>query len=168
MEFEYLVRNESRKISLDKKGGRIVLRHGEKILEADVRLVSPHAISLLVDGRSYLIFIAEDKDRIFVSLGGTTRILRRPGAEERRFERGEDGAKEGKTVVTAPMPGKVVKVNVAEKEAVRKNQTLAIVEAMKMENEIKSPLDGVVKKIYAAAGDLVDSEKPLVEIEPKT
>jgi biotin carboxyl carrier protein len=57
---------------------------------------------------------------------------------------------------------------VAEKEAVRKNQTLAIVEAMKMENEIKSPLEGFVKKIYVAAGDLVDSEKPLLELEPKT
>ncbi|HCS49215.1 MAG TPA: hypothetical protein DIW61_13560 [Candidatus Aminicenantes bacterium] len=65
------------------------------------------------------------------------------------------------------MPGKVVKVNVAEGEAVRKNQTLAIVEAMKMENEIKSPLEGFVKKIYVSAGDLVDSEKPLLELEPK-
>ena len=63
---------------------------------------------------------------------------------------------------------KVVKINVTENEDVRKNQTLAIVEAMKMENEIKSPLDGVVKKVYASSGDLVDSEKPLVEIEPKT
>ena len=168
MEFEYIVGGKSQRISLERKGESFVLRYGERILEADVRVVSPHAISLLVGGRSHLVYIAEDKDRIFVSLGGTTHVLKRPGAEERRFERGDEGAEEGKTLVTAPMPGKVVKINVTENEDVRKNQTLAIVEAMKMENEIKSPLDGVVKKVYASSGDLVDSEKPLVEIEPKT
>jgi biotin carboxyl carrier protein len=168
MEFEYIVKGESRRISLDKKGERVVLRHEERTLEADVLVISPHAVSLLIEGRSHLVYIAEDKDRIFVSLGGTTQVLKRPGAEEKRFEKGEEGAEEGITVVKAPMPGKVVKVNVAENEAVRKNQTLAIVEAMKMENEIKSPLDGVVKKIHSSPGDLVDSEKPLIEIEPKT
>jgi biotin carboxyl carrier protein len=65
------------------------------------------------------------------------------------------------------MPGKVTKVAVAEGEEVRKNQTLVIVEAMKMENEIKTSIDGVVAKIHVAAGDLVDAERPLVEIEPK-
>ena len=63
------------------------------------------------------------------------------------------------------MPGKVIKINVSENEKVRKNQTLAIVEAMKMENEIKSSIDGTVKKIFAADGDLVDSENPLIELE---
>ena len=58
------------------------------------------------------------------------------------------------------MPGKVIKVNVAEGDEVRKNQTLVIVEAMKMENEIKTASMGVVKKIYVAAGDLVDAEQP--------
>ncbi|HUU38832.1 MAG TPA: biotin/lipoyl-containing protein [Candidatus Desulfaltia sp.] len=166
MEFEYIVKAEGHRISLDKKGEGFVLRHGDRTLEADIRVISPQTLSLIVEGRSHLVYVVEDKDRIYVSLGGTTQAFKRPGEEEKPFERGEDGAKEGKTVVTAPMPGKVVKVNVAEKEAVRKNQTLAIVEAMKMENEIKSPLDGVVKKIYASPGDLVDSEKPLFEIEP--
>jgi biotin carboxyl carrier protein len=167
MEFEYIAKAKVQQISMDEKGERFTFRHGERSFEADVRLISPHSISLIVEGRSHLVHIAEDKDRVFVCLGGVTLLFKRPGTEEKRFERGEEGAREGKTVVTAPMPGKVVKVNVAEKEAVRKNQTLAIVEAMKMENEIKSPLDGVVKKIYASPGDLVDSEKPLVEIEPQ-
>ena len=65
------------------------------------------------------------------------------------------------------MPGKVIKVSVSENETVRKNQTLAIVEAMKMENEIKSSIEGYVKKIFVSAGDLVDSEKPLIELSLK-
>jgi len=62
------------------------------------------------------------------------------------------------------MPGKVIKINVSEKEEVRKNQTLAIVEAMKMENEIKSTIEGYVKKIFVSAGDLVGSENPIIEL----
>jgi biotin carboxyl carrier protein len=168
MEFEYIVKTEGRRISLDRKGERFVVRQGDRTIEADIRPISPHILSMIVEGRSHLVYVAEDKNRIYVSLAGETKAFKRPGAEERRFEKAEEGAAEGKAVVTAPMPGKVVKVNVAENEAVRKNQTLAIVEAMKMENEIKSPLDGVVKKIYVSPGDLVDSEKPLVEIGPQT
>ena len=115
-----------------------------------------------------MIYIAEDRDKIYISLDGSTYLLQRPGAEEKRFERGEDRAQKGKSLITAPMPGKVIKVCVAENDAVRKNQTLAIVEAMKMENELKSPIEGVVKKIFVTAGDLVDSEKPLLELEPKS
>jgi biotin carboxyl carrier protein len=65
------------------------------------------------------------------------------------------------------MPGKVIKINVSENEEVRKNQTLAIVEAMKMENEIKSSIDGRVKKVLVSVGELVDSENTLIELAPK-
>ncbi|UCE43204.1 MAG: hypothetical protein JSV17_03600 [Candidatus Aminicenantes bacterium] len=64
------------------------------------------------------------------------------------------------------MPGKVIKICVSVKDEVRKNQTLAIVEAMKMENEIKASVDSMIKEIHVKAGDLVDSETPLIELEP--
>ncbi len=168
MEFEYIAGTETCKVTLEKKGERLIIRSGDRTLEVDIRLISPQVFSLVLEGNSYQACVAEDKDRLYVSIGGTALMFRRPGAEEKRFEMGEGAAAEGKTVVKAPMPGKVVKLNVAENDAVRRNQTLAIVEAMKMENEIKSPLDGVVKKIHASPGELVDSEKPLLEIEPKS
>jgi len=168
MEFEFLVNRELRRVSLEKKDGRLVFRVGEESFEADARFVSSNAVSLLLEGRSHLIYVAEEKDTVYLSLNGETFILQRPGAEEKRFERGEERAQKGKSLIMAPMPGKVIKVCVAEGDAVRKNQTLAIVEAMKMENELKSPIEGVVKEIFAAAGDLVDSEKPILEIEPKS
>ncbi len=65
------------------------------------------------------------------------------------------------------MPGKVIKIHVSENDEVRKNQTLAIVEAMKMENEIKSGIDGVIKKIHASPGELVDAQAPIFELELK-
>jgi biotin carboxyl carrier protein len=168
MEFEFLVNRQPCRISLEKKNGRLLFRVGEASFEADVQFVSANTVSFLLEGRSHLIYIAEDRDKIYISLAGATYLFQRPGAEEKRFERGEDRAQKGKSLITAPMPGKVIKVCVAENDAVRRNQTLAIVEAMKMENELKSPIEGVVKKIFVTAGDLVDSEKPLLELEPKS
>ncbi len=168
MELEFIARGERHKVFLEKKGSRYVFRLGDKAFEADIQTVSGNAVLFLVDGRLHLIHIARDKDKLHVSLNGDVFVLHKPGAGENRFERGEDRGREETPMVTAPMPGKVIKVCVAEQETVRKNQTLAIVEAMKMENEIKSPLEGRVKKIFVGAGDLVDSEKPLLELEPKT
>jgi len=165
MEFDFLVRGAWHRIRLEKKDDRYVLSQGGKVFEVDVRVISPHELSLLLGGKSYTVYIAEDRDRRYVSLGGETFIVERGAEEGRRRERGEEKLEKGKPVVKAPMPGKVIKVCVAENEAVRKNQTLAIVEAMKMENELKSPVEGVVKKIFVGPGDLVDAEKPLLELE---
>ncbi len=168
MEFEFIARGERYKISLEKKDSRYVFRLGDRSFEADIQALSENSILIIADGRSHLVHIARHKDKFYASLDGEIFVLHKPGAGERRFEGGEDRGREETPMVTAPMPGKVIKVCVAEQEAVRKNQTLAIVEAMKMENEIKSPLEGRVKKIFVTAGELVDSEKPLLELEPKT
>jgi biotin carboxyl carrier protein len=167
MEYEYVVNLARHKIALEKKGDRFVLHHRERSFEADIQVVSANVYSLLVEGRSHLIHIAREKGKKYLSLNGQPYVIQIPGQESRRFERGEDKADKSKSMVTAPMPGKVIKINVSEKDVVRKNQTLAIVEAMKMENEIKSPVEAKVKKIFVSAGDLVDSEKPLLELEPK-
>ena len=63
------------------------------------------------------------------------------------------------------MPGQVRAVNVSEGEAVVKGQTLAVLEAMKMEIRIQSPADGKVKKLYIKQGQTVEREQTLIEIE---
>jgi pyruvate carboxylase subunit B len=67
---------------------------------------------------------------------------------------------------TAPMPGRVVRILVEEGQPVQEGQTVAIVEAMKMENEIHAPITGVVKKIFAKPGDNVTPEDAILRIEP--
>ncbi|WP_297066117.1 pyruvate/oxaloacetate carboxyltransferase [Thermococcus sp.] len=67
--------------------------------------------------------------------------------------------------VTAPMPGKILRVLVSEGQEVKTGQGLVILEAMKMENEIPAPKDGVVKKIYIKEGDTVNTGDPLIELE---
>jgi acetyl/propionyl-CoA carboxylase alpha subunit len=167
VEFEFLVNDVLQKISLEKKDKHYYFSDHNNTYTADIRYISPNQISILVDGRSYLVYFAQDKDNRYFLIGGQHFIVTEPSEEGgESFRRGEEITSEGTLLVKAPMPGKVIKVNVAEKEKVRKNQTLAIVEAMKMENEIKASVDGTVKMIHIAEGDLVDSENPMIELEP--
>lgn len=167
MEFEFLIDNELRKISLEKKKDGYHIAEGEKMMKADIQPISPNVLSFMISGHSHLIYIAQDKDKKYIFINGRQFIVQEPGRETKGFPGGEEKALEGKLLITAPMPGKVIKIHVAERQEVRKNQTLAIVEAMKMENEIKSPVEGFVKKIFVSAGELVNSEKPLIELEAK-
>jgi biotin carboxyl carrier protein len=166
VEYEFLLNDVLKKISLEKKESFYVFSDGEETLEADIQQISPNQISVLIDGVSFQIYIAKDKESRHILIDGRQFVVKDSTEEAESFRRGEERTAEGTLLVKAPMPGKVIKICVSEKEDVRKNQTLAIVEAMKMENEIKASVDGTIKKIHVAAGDLVDSEKPLVELEP--
>jgi acetyl/propionyl-CoA carboxylase alpha subunit len=67
--------------------------------------------------------------------------------------------------VASPMPGLLVKIPVSPGDKVQNGATLAVVEAMKMQNELRSPRDGVVGKINFKEGDQVDAFVPIVELE---
>ncbi|AEC52773.1 putative acetyl-CoA carboxylase biotin carboxyl carrier protein subunit [Pyrococcus sp. NA2] len=71
---------------------------------------------------------------------------------------------QSKNIVTAPMPGKILKILVKEGQEVKLGQGLLILEAMKMENEIPAPRNGVVKRILVKEGDSVDTGQPLIEL----
>jgi pyruvate carboxylase subunit B len=71
----------------------------------------------------------------------------------------------GPLAVKSPMPGKVVKVLVREGEAVKMGQGLVVVEAMKMENELRAPRDGRVQKVSAVEGAAVESGQTLATLE---
>jgi len=167
MEFEFLVDGVSKKVVVEEKKGLFQIKQGDIEFEADVRRLSDNELTLVVGGRSHEVLIARDKDRKIVFVGGRQYVFREPGEAAGRSWTDDHKGPGGGLKIKAPMPGKVIKVLVAEGEAVRKNQTLVIVEAMKMENEIKSSLDGSVKKIHVAAGELVDPERLLLELEAK-
>jgi biotin carboxyl carrier protein len=63
------------------------------------------------------------------------------------------------------MPGRVIRVLVQEGDSVHQGQVLAILEAMKMENELTAPADGVVKEVLVSPGVNVELGQPLIEIE---
>ena len=75
--------------------------------------------------------------------------------------RGPDGA----VAIRAPMPGKVVKRLVEAGQTISAGQGVIIIEAMKMENELRSPVDGSVKELRVGEGDNVEAGEPLVLVE---
>ena len=98
-----------------------------------------------------------------VSLGGANVALEivDPLALKRKASEDETGAG---GVLKAMMPGRVVRLFVKNGDTVRRGQSLLILEAMKMENEIQSPIDGTIKEVFVSPGDTVDSGAPLVHI----
>lgn len=122
--------------------------------------------SLIVDNRSFEIEVDNSEDEYRVLVDG--RSYRIQLVDERRLRVG--GAQAGLDVqgrqnITVPMPGKVVAVLVAEGDAVEKGQGLVIVEAMKMENEVRSPITGAVKEIKVKPGDTVEGGAALLVVE---
>jgi biotin carboxyl carrier protein len=128
---------------------------------ADVASVEPNVYSVLIDGRSTDVAIDGD-GHVWV---GSTR-LSVDIHDSRKWSRGEGAdAKHGTIALKAAMPGKVVAVLVEAGEAIETGRGVLVVEAMKMQNEMKSPKAGTVQAIRVSPGDSVAAGQVLVVIE---
>lgn len=96
--------------------------------------------------------------RYYLHLDGHTFILDEAGLDT--------DAAGGKNTHRSPMPGKILAVHVATGDTVDEDDTLVVVEAMKMENAIKASLSGTVTAVNCQVGDVITPEMVLVELEP--
>jgi biotin carboxyl carrier protein len=127
--------------------------------------------SLVIDNQSYDVELevgsgSESDGRYNTLVRGS--IVRLTVIDERRARMGVVSKKfavEGPQTIHSPMPGKVVKILVAPGQAVEENQPLIIVEAMKMENELRSPKAGKVGNILVTAGQAVEAQAALLTVE---
>lgn len=130
-------------------------------------LVLPHgAVSMLVEGHSYSVEFDEKGDEVHVLVRG--QFTRFDVADERklRLRAAATGfSVEGKQTVEAPMPGKIVKIFVKPGDEVTEGQGLIVVEAMKMENELKAHRAGVVGEVKVKPGELVEVGTVLLTIQ---
>jgi biotin carboxyl carrier protein len=165
MELQLNIDQEIHKVDIDLKDGKYLVKLGDKQHQVDSQRISENCLSLLVDGKAYTVFIAEDKTKRYISVQGEQFCIEEAKAEAQTRSMADASTLKGMPTISSPMPGKIVKILVREKDKVRKNQSLVIVEAMKMENEIRSPDAGMVKKINFKEGDLVDAAEPIVELE---
>jgi biotin carboxyl carrier protein len=138
----------------------------DKQYTVDALTLDHGAVSMLVDGTSYGVEFDEQGDDVLVMVRG--QVNRIDVADERRLRLRAGSAAfsvEGKQVIAAPMPGKVVKVLVKVGDEVKEGQGLVVVEAMKMENELKSPKAGKVTELFAKEGSTVENNAKLVAVE---
>jgi len=146
--------------------GRYAIRIGGRTHTVVARALEHGAVSLLVDGRSYDVELDESGDEVQVLVD--FELLTVDVADERAvsLRAGAAGfSVTGKVLVTAPMPGKVVRVLVAPGAQVTEGQGLVVVEAMKMENELKSPKAGTVVEVFAKEGSAVEANAKLLTVE---
>jgi pyruvate carboxylase subunit B len=124
--------------------------------------------TLLVGGRSYA-FTATQRDRRgrwAIDFGSDRFVAEAIDERTRALREMAGGAEaEAEKTIAAPMPGLVLKVEVEVGDAVRAGQGVVIVEAMKMENELKAPADGVVAQILAVPGQTVEKGATLLVLE---
>ncbi|MBX2999843.1 MAG: acetyl-CoA carboxylase biotin carboxyl carrier protein subunit [Caldilineaceae bacterium] len=126
----------------------------------------PELYSLLINGRSYEVLIEEQRQNYSVTLRGEQYHVRVEDERTRRLNEGRRGPElpKGDLVVKAPIPGMVVKVLVREGDEISEDQPLIILEAMKMENEIRALRAGVVRKVDVSSGQRVEQNASLLVI----
>ena len=123
-----------------------------------VRELAPHAITLDIRGISRKFHIAQAGDQIFVSdMDATTAIQRLP-----RYPKSAAAGKHESA--NSPMPGQVLRILVQEGQQVKSGDSLVVLEAMKMEQTIRTTIHGVVQSILVKAGEVVAPGQMLVEI----
>jgi|ERR1041384_1618355 biotin carboxyl carrier protein len=123
--------------------------------------------SLLLDGHSYEAYIYEADDDLHVLLQGDLYTVRVEDEREKRLRAAASslgGAASGEFTLKAPMPGLIVAIPVTEGQPIKKGELVVILESMKMQNELKSPRDGTVKRVKVKAGDSVEQNQSLVTI----
>lgn len=134
-------------------------------LPLDVVSLQNGILSILVEGKSYEIKqeTTATETNIIVGSQRFPAVVRDPRSlrSRRRADAGEEGLKK----VIAPMPGKVVRILAPAGTMVESGQGILVIEAMKMQNEMKSPKKGIVKKINVAEGAAVEAGQVLAEVE---
>jgi len=136
--------------------------------EVDARSCGVDLISILLDNRSYDVSYSFDGD--VVHLNFWNQYFNIEVLDERKMRmRGVRSSLDltGPEIIKTSMPGKVVKLLVEPGAKVDPGSGIIIIEAMKMENEIQCRNAGVVKKVNVKPGQAVESDIPLVEIDPE-
>ena len=144
-------------------GGYVVTIDGRPV-EVDLDESRRDFLSLIVDGRSYEVGLQRRQTGYTVVLADDAVEVELADAARGAVVSGKK-AHAGPIKLTAPMPGKVVRVLVPVGEAVTSGQGLVVMEAMKMENELKAARDGRVKTVAVTEGQSVESGALLVVVE---
>lgn len=166
MNYDVSVDGKTLKVEVEKRDAMWFCKVDGQEYVVDAALTAREVMSLLVNGKAYEAkreySLSGDLHLVF---GSERFAVEVKDPRSLRSRRSRGAGEEGPQKLLAPMPGKVVRILVKEGEEVEKGSGVMVVEAMKMQNEIKSPKKGVVKKISAAEGAAVNAGDTLAVIE---
>ena len=165
MRFAATLEDQTHRVEVTEAEGRFRVAVGEEAWDVDARLVAEGLWSLLIGRVSYAADVREEDGWFLVDVGGESYRIR--VEEETRYSirtRGGAESAEGGLVVTAPMPGKIVRVEVEVGQAVKPGDGLVVIEAMKMENEFRAATTGTVREVRVQVGQTVNAGDVLIVV----
>ena len=144
------------------------VRFGEEILVVDLAAVSGQPLySLIVNGESFEGYVYPMDGCWQVLLLGRSYSINIEDEREKRLRSsalGLVGTTDREYTLKAPMPGLAIAVPIEEGQPVEKGQILVILESMKMQNELRSPITGTIARLRVKAGDSVQQKQALLSI----
>jgi biotin carboxyl carrier protein len=151
------IEGRAREVELTREAGRLRCRLDGRERDLDTAEIAPGTYSILLDGQAFELHVQEEADGLRIETGGevcTAAII-----DPRRWQgrHGHTLEVEGRLQILAPMPGKIVRVLVRQGDAVQAGQGIAVVEAMKMQNEVRSRKTGIVEKLLVVEGKTVSA-----------
>ncbi len=128
-----------------------------RMVAADIAKISSGVFSILLGGRSFEVTVEEAAEDLMVHVAGREFQVEITDPRSWRSRRAGNIELEGRQQVIAPMPGKIVTVLVAQGQKVETGQGLLVIEAMKMQNELRAPKSGTVERLLAKEGQTVSA-----------
>jgi biotin carboxyl carrier protein len=158
MKYDVRIGGKTRVVELARNSEKWRISLDGNLLDVDAVEVAPNTFSILFEGESFEVRVAPLPDGSLTLHTGVSEFTAE--VEDPRAWRGRRHSSieaEGRQQIAAPMPGKVVRVLVNAGDPVEVGQGLLVVEAMKMQNEIRSPKSGRLEKLFVSEGQAVNA-----------
>ena len=168
MKLQAEVGSENSDIEIHRDGRRLIAKVGDREYDLEVSEPEPDTYLLKHGGRIFEAMVldsSESSGTLTISVAGKQTDVRLWDPKRLRGSSSDSSALDGPAEIRSAMPGKIVRVLVETGDYVKKGQGVIVVEAMKMQNELKSPKDGQVREIRVGLEDTVSSGDVLVTID---
>ena len=165
MVYDVIIDDKSYRLELERADGKWLCKLDGREVEMDAVLARRDVLSILIEGKAYEIKRERTANDLHFWVGSARYSAELRDPRSLRSRQRAAGDEQGPRKLIAPMAGKVVRVLLQENSEVEAGQGVLVVEAMKMQNEIKSPKKGVLQKIVAVEGTAVNAGDVLAIVE---
>ena len=168
MKLQAEIGGDKLELEITRQDDKVFARVDDRNYELEASEPEPNVFLLKHDGNIYQVYVSPQQvsgNRTKVVVGTNEFEIRLIDPKRLRGSQAAGDTVDGAAEITTAMPGKVVRILVSAGDDVTKGDGVIVVEAMKMQNEMKSPKDGVIAKVNVAEGDTVGAGDVLVVIE---
>jgi biotin carboxyl carrier protein len=160
-DYSFIIGESEFKVSVKREGDTALVKIADELFT--FQAINENLLQVTHNNTSQIVASARNKGIVYVDIDGTAIEVQSAASFQDSPQAQHHHAIKDR--VFAPMPGKIVKILVQKGDTVASRQPLAVVEAMKMENQIASPADGKIKAINFSVGDQVNTTSPIIELE---